>query len=342
MRNLLIFFAAFGALGLIVLGLQYVPLIGFVAMYLGGPLWLGTLLHLALLAMLVLALIGWLPRPVLILPLVVWLAGVSTWAYASRAAGQQALALKTSIPLAAKPREIFLRGDYQVATDLVADYEFDAVYAEFHRHQLAKGSTDCTPLPHHDPRRLMSSPPKLRARGECVISHRIDAPPGNLIEVAETPVRSAGFGKRRRNRSIENHPSRRRAGEVLEGKTRHRTGPRPGDLSDRRLRLRFTRRPAWQNRGDVAPRLPAGAGRKQRQSQRGTRAVHRSDPGRQPPVTRARYGQNTRPPLRGSHCRIGLLPLNIRGCSSLSRTPTPRCPNASLRACGPQWSLRRG
>ena len=121
----------------------------------------------------------------LILPLVVWLAGVSTWAYASRAAGQQALALKTSIPLAAKPREILLRGDYQVATDLVADYEFDAVYAEFHRHQLAKGSTDCTPLPHHDPRRLISSPPKLRARGECVISHRIDAPPGNLIEVAK-------------------------------------------------------------------------------------------------------------------------------------------------------------
>ena len=134
--------------------------------------------------MLVLALVGWLPRPMLVLPLVVWLAGVSTWAYASRAAGRQALAQKTSIPLAAKPREVFLRGDYQVATELVADYEFDVVYTEFHRHQLAKGSPDCTPLPQHDPNRLMSSPPKLRARGECVISHRIDAPPGNLIEVA--------------------------------------------------------------------------------------------------------------------------------------------------------------
>jgi hypothetical protein len=182
MRNTVVFFSAFAALGAAVFGLQYIPAIGFIGMYIGAPFFLGALLHLGLLVMLVLTAFGWLPRLLMIVPLAVWLAGGAMWFLATRAVDAEALALKTQIPLAQPPREIVIRGSNPIATELVADYQIDAVYTEFHRHFLAKAS-DCTPPLKHDPKRLLWLPPKLLPHGECVISQRIDEPPAKLLEV---------------------------------------------------------------------------------------------------------------------------------------------------------------
>jgi hypothetical protein len=181
MRNVIIFFAAFGALALLVLGLQYIPTIGFIAMYLGGPLWFGLILHLGLVAMLVLSVIGLLPRALLAVPLVVWIAGLLGWLYTSQAAERHAAALKTTITFTDAPRELFVKGDQQLASELVADYQLDQVFTEFHRHRLEKGA-GCTPAPKHDPNRILWVPPKLARRGECVISQRAE-PPARLLEV---------------------------------------------------------------------------------------------------------------------------------------------------------------
>jgi hypothetical protein len=177
-RNVLIFFAAIAVFGGLVLTLQYVPNTGVYAAVLGGPFWLGVMLHLALLAMLVLAAVGWLPRVMLAIPLAVWLGGAATWFLATRDADKQA-ALQTQIPLAKTPREIALKGgDGHLPIALAANYELDSVYSEFWRYEFATGA-DCR----HEPRkRILWSPPHLVARGACVISQRAE-PPAGLLEI---------------------------------------------------------------------------------------------------------------------------------------------------------------
>lgn len=182
MRNTIIFLIVFAVLGLAVIGLQYIPVVGFIGMFIGMPFWFGALLHLGLLAMLVLAAFGWLPRLLMIIPLAVWLAGGATWFLASRAVEAESQALKTQITLAQVPREILIRDDDQLATELVGAYQLDAVYSDLRRHVLAR-APDCTPTTKVDPNRILWLPPKLRARGECVISQRAE-PPAGLIEIA--------------------------------------------------------------------------------------------------------------------------------------------------------------
>ena len=181
MRNIVIFFAAFGGLALLAIGLQYIPMVGFVAMFFGGPLWLGAILHLGLATMLVLSIFGVLPRLLLIVPLAVWIAGGAGWLYTSHAAERQAATLKTSISLGEAPREIFVKGERHLAIELVATYDLDSVYTELHRHRLAR-APDCTPPAKHDPNRIFWVPPKLIKLGECVISQRAE-PPGNIVEI---------------------------------------------------------------------------------------------------------------------------------------------------------------
>jgi hypothetical protein len=198
MRNTIIFFSVFAALGAAVVGLQYIPAVGFIGTYVGAPYYFGALLHLGLLAMLLLAAIGWLPRLLMIVPLAVWLAGGVVWYRANQAVEAETAALEKPVPLKQLPREVRIRGASQIATELVADYQIETVYTEFHRHVLVNGS-DCTPPPKHDPQRLLWAPPKLRARNECVISQRIDEPPAKLVEVStikgEAQTTSSG-GKR--------------------------------------------------------------------------------------------------------------------------------------------------
>jgi hypothetical protein len=212
MKRLIWIFLGFGALALLAFAIQYSPWTGFIAMMLGGPLWIGGLLHLMLAVIFFMAVFAQLPRWALTVPLVFWIAGLALWWTGMRASDAAVLARPDAIAAGEAP--LIVRNDMALARALAGYYRTGPVYSDLHRHTLARGEA-CTPLARHDPNRILWTPPEFVARGECLWSQRME-PPARGIEIAVV-------------RSAKRHTST--GGEIV-----------PIDISDRRTSDAPTRR----------------------------------------------------------------------------------------------------
>lgn len=182
MTKLLMLIVAFLGAALLILLLQYIPFTGFILSVLGGPYWIGILLHALLLAVLVMAVAGALPRWSLIIPLAWWGLGLALWQSGLRAAEGLVAQPPAAAMISAGSAPIVVRGDPNLAAALAAGYETGEVYSDLHREKLAKGA-ECTPTAQHDPNRILVTPPLLADRGACIWKQRADPPAQGIVEV---------------------------------------------------------------------------------------------------------------------------------------------------------------